>query len=116
MKKQKITAVFSNGFTDIYNGVRPVTAAWMITKKETGQVYKSGHSLDRTTAAKTAAGNLPVRHYGVFNTKGNTIQRTRYQLGLARAAGFKTIEELLLQYKRENAELASQYQIEIVDI
>jgi hypothetical protein len=58
MKKQKITAVFSNGFTDAYNGVRPVTAAWMITKKETGEVYKSGHSLDRTTAAKTAAGNL----------------------------------------------------------
>ena len=51
------TAKFSNGFEDTYKGSRPVTAAWMITRKDTGEVMASGHSLDRVKAQKTAEGN-----------------------------------------------------------
>ena len=53
-----IIAKFSNGFEDKYNGNRDVKAAWMITRKDTGEVLMSGHSLDRAKAAKTASGNL----------------------------------------------------------
>ena len=51
-----ITAKFSNGFTDTYKGNRAVKAAWMITRKDTGEVLASGHSLDRVRAQKTAEG------------------------------------------------------------
>ena len=53
-----ITAIFSNGFTDIYKGDRAVKAAWAIIDRATGEVINSGHSLDRLKAQKTAEGNL----------------------------------------------------------
>lgn len=54
----KITATFSNGHTDTYNGDRPVRAAWAIIRKSDGAVIRSGHSLDSAKAAKTAEGRL----------------------------------------------------------
>ena len=53
-----ITATFSNGFTDTYKGSRNVKAAWAILRNADGVVIKSGHSLDRQKAAKTAEGSL----------------------------------------------------------
>lgn len=53
-----IIARFSNGFTDVYKGSRKVTAAWMITHAETGEVLASGHSLDRVRAGKTAVNTV----------------------------------------------------------
>jgi hypothetical protein len=53
-----ITATFPNGFTDTYKGSRNVKAAWAIFNTATGAVIKSGHSLDRQKATKTADGSL----------------------------------------------------------
>lgn len=50
----KIIARFSNGFEDEYKGDRAVTAAWMITNRDTGKVLASGHSRDLEAASKTA--------------------------------------------------------------
>lgn len=55
---------FSNGFERVYKGTRPVTAAWMITRKSDGEVLVSGFSLDRGKAQKTA------------ESKGNELHRT----------------------------------------
>lgn len=114
--KNNITAVFSNGHTDTYKGSREVKAAWMITEKETGKVYKSGHSLDRAKAEKTAAGNIPTPHWGVFSKRNNTVPFLRSMQKRAKDAGFKTIEELLADYKRQNAEVAAKYKIEVIDL
>lgn len=54
----KLTATFSNGYTDAYNGQRDVKAAWMITSRSTGEVLASGHSLDLVKARKTAEGKV----------------------------------------------------------
>lgn len=51
-------ATFANGQTDVYKGNRDVTAAWAVVRKSDGAVIKSGHSLDRAKAAKTAEGKL----------------------------------------------------------
>ena len=59
-----IIATFSNGFTDIYKGHRNVKAAWVITRNVDGKVIASGHSLDRTRAAKTARGAMSDKVYG----------------------------------------------------
>lgn len=56
------TAVFPNGYQDVYKGARKVKAAWAIVRKSDGKVISSGHSLDRDKAAKTADGNL--RYFG----------------------------------------------------
>lgn len=58
MTKTTITATFSNGHTDTYKGAREVKAAWAIIRKSDGVVLKSGHSLDRVKAAKTAEGRM----------------------------------------------------------
>jgi len=73
-----IIAKFSNGFEDKYNGHRAVKAAWMITRKDTGKVLMSGHSLDRAKAAKTASGNLRDLAFavGVENMPAFDIPRT----------------------------------------
>jgi hypothetical protein len=59
-----IIATFSNGFTDTYKGHRNVKAAWAITRKSDGKVVASGHSLDRTRAAKTARGAMSDKVHG----------------------------------------------------
>lgn len=53
-----IIATFSNGTTDLYKGDRDVKAAWALVRKADGVVIKSGHSLDRATALKTAEGKF----------------------------------------------------------
>lgn len=110
------TATFSNGHVDTYKGSRPVAAAWMITEKATGKVYASGHSLTREHAEKTARGNVPVRHYGIFSKQNMTIAFIQHLHQRARAAGFKTSEEFLNNCKKENAERAALYAIEVVDL
>jgi hypothetical protein len=76
-----ITATFPNGFTDTYKGSRNVKAAWAIFNAATGAVIKSGHSLDRQKAAKTAEGNLQTiwfeRDFGI---EGHPL---RYVMGSA---------------------------------
>lgn len=53
-----VTAIFSNGYKDVYKGKRPVTAAWMVVHTATGAIISSGHSLDVVKARKTAEGYL----------------------------------------------------------
>ncbi len=60
-----ITATFSNGYTDTYKGSRDVRAAWAIIHKADGAVLKSGHSLDRAKALKTAEGKLHELHSAI---------------------------------------------------
>lgn len=58
-------ATFSNGFEDVYKGNRDIKAAWAIIRESDGEVLKSGHSIDRTRAAKTAAATLTSLAYSV---------------------------------------------------
>lgn len=124
MAKATITAKFSNGHTDVYKGTREVKAAWMITNATTGEVYMSGHSLDRAKAQKTAEGNTSYclsRALGRY-LKGDSMRPTRYASqivyhnGLARKEGFKDWKEAHLAYKAE-AEIARRnLKIEVIDL
>lgn len=105
------TATFSNGFADTYKGDRAVRAAWAITSKADGAVLKSGHSLDRAKAAKTAEGKLHELHdllgYGhpLYFYKGAS---PRYTAAMNRARKAHNAERLEL--------IRSFVTVEIVDL
>lgn len=108
------TARFSNGHVDTYKGKRDVKAAWMITEKATGEVVKSGHSLDRLKAEKTARGNIPTAALlpAGWRDHKNTIAGHKH----ARSMGFRTPSAYENDVKRRNAEKALEYQIEVIDL
>lgn len=72
------TATFSNGQTDTYKGSRDVRAAWAIIRKADGAILKSGHSLDRAKAIKTAEGRMQEiwfeRDFGISNHPLNYVK------------------------------------------
>lgn len=106
-----VTATFSNGFTDTYKGTRDVTAAWAIIERDTGRVVKSGHSLTREKAAKTASSNMPKVH----NTAGYAI--SAYQKRRYRETGkLLSTSQIRAKFFAENAEHQKRYAVEIVDL
>lgn len=78
----KITATFPDGFADTYNGTRDVRAAWRVVDLETGETARSGHSLDRARAEKTAKSALSemLNAYRPFYKLGR-YEDFRYRLG-----------------------------------
>lgn len=114
MTKQMIKAVFSNGHEDVYKGSRAVTAAWMITEKDTGRVINSGHSLDTDKAHKTAAGNIPrvASLPAGWTYLRNTISMYQY----AKKRGFNSPSDMAADYARQNAKHAQKYLIEVINL
>lgn len=117
------TATFSTGYTDTYNGSRPVKAAWAIIRKADGKVLKSGHSLDRVKAEKTAHGNtadLFAGLYPVYAPRGNTIAHIRLEQSAARELGWdgKGLPRKVIDTEngRRAAERAKLYTVEVVDL
>ena len=120
------TATFSNGFTDNYKGKRDVKAAWMITCRETGKVLKSGHSLDRVRAQKTAETNAVAAGRRSGDGWARPIWRTNYVnefISLARdakKAGWDGKGSAKDFWTRRNAEINGKARarviIEVVDI
>jgi len=96
----KLTATFSNGFNDTYNGSRPVKAAWMLTEIETGKVIASGHSLTVENANKTARGAIPLAEQlpsGWARLK-NSISMHRYAIN----RGYSSPSEMAADYKKQS--------------
>lgn len=110
----KITAIFSNGHTDTYNGKRAVKAAWMVVLPN-GQII-SGHSYDRVTAEKTARSNATLRCHlgdrGVVTRTSNSIWAHK----VAREAGFPSLNALLADNTRLRNEFVAQCRFEVVDL
>lgn len=109
----RIIAVFSNGHTDEYQGQRNVTAAWMVTEKETGKVIASGHSLCRIRAAKTGRSAIP-RIADLM--PGWRDGRTPGMYKHFQSLGYHTPEEYEASIKAKNAEHAALYTLEVVDL
>ena len=107
-------AIFSNGFVDVYKGKRDIKAAWMITKLDSGEVVCSGHSLDRQKAAKTAATNIPT--VANMPSGGRSMLNSVHMHVYAKKRGYSSAQEMAEDYKRQNANHALQYKIEVVDI
>lgn len=112
----KITATFSNGHTDTYQGKRDVKAAWMIVFPDGG--IESGHSIDRARAEKTArssasqcsgvgqtlhAGAVPP-HYAVYRDR------------VAKREGFRNFREYNKHVKEKRAEFVANCTIEVIDL
>ena len=115
-----ITATFSNGTADTYKGHRPVKAAWAIIRKSDSKTIVSGHSLDRTKAAKPAAGHIAdVYGYG-------PMMPTRAYPGIEkylRREGYdgpKATSSMTAWAKAQNADrrarIEADHTIEVVDI
>ena len=116
-----ITAKLSNGDEDTYKGNRAVKAGWAVIRKLDRKVIASGHSLDRTKAAKTAQGAMsekaydfgplmPIRAYPGIE---KTLRRHGYDGPRATAA--------MTRWAREHnadrlARIASAHTIEIIDL
>lgn len=109
-----LTATFSNGFKDVYKGARPVKAAWMVTEIETGKVVASGHSLTRENADKTARGSIPLAQQlpSGWSYLKNTISMYQY----AKKRGYSSPSEMAADYKKQNAERAKLYRVEVVNL
>ena len=97
-----ITATFSNGFTDKYNGARAVTAAWAVIREADGVVLASGHSLDAVKARKTAEGKLAyfsLYDFGFDNThplywfKGSLPRSSSRERAASFLTGMEDIKE-----------------------
>lgn len=118
----KITAQFSNGFIDTYNGKRAVKAAWMITRKDTGNVVASGHSMDAEKARKTAAGNArnDPRKFADISISRATPKGpnwcSAYQEKFAREMGFKNHREHLAAWRAEVDRAMNNCAIEVIDL
>ena len=107
-----VTATFSNGHTDTYKGHRDVKAAWAVIERATGKVIDSGHSLTVRAAEKTARTSVPratMLPTGWRDHK-NTIAGHR----LAKREGYRSPREMEQDYKRQNAEKAKLYAVEVV--
>ena len=116
-----IIATFSNGFTDTYKGKRNVKAAWAVIRKADGKVIASGHSLDRTRAAKTSRGSMSDNAYG-FGPSFMTFAYPGIRKWLA-AHGYdgpNATSSMMAWAREKNAErlarIDAAHTIEIVDI
>lgn len=111
----KKIAVFSNGHRDGYKGQRDVKAAWQVTFPNGGT--ESGHSYDRTAAAKTARSHISQNspaHYP--HARGlRTCHYAMYWEKIARKAG-KTVKQLVAEGKAQNEAFAALCKIEIIDL
>ncbi|HET8729505.1 MAG TPA: hypothetical protein VFM34_00130 [Moraxellaceae bacterium] len=111
----KITATFSTGFTDTYNGTRDVRAAWAIIRKADGVVLNSGHSLDAGKALRTAEGNLRYLSLSQFGLADHPLRYVRETGSWARLS-----RQQLAENKAHNAArldlLRSLTTIEVVDL
>jgi hypothetical protein len=109
-----ITATFSNGHTDKYQGGRAVTAAWMVVEKATGKVVNSGHSLNRAGALKTARGSIPraITMPSGWREGKNTMAGHR----VSKTMGYGSPEEYERDARAQNAKLAGCYTVETVDL
>lgn len=129
----EIVAKFSNGHTDTYKGTRAVKAAWMICDKATGEVVASGHSKDRSAAAKTARGNVLDGYHFSRDGDGSKIEFPRtffagykyaYLLKELRAAGFDGADYMgsdarsfaKAHNEKINAAYEARATIEIIDL
>lgn len=108
------TAIFPNGFTDTYKGSRNVKAAWAIFNKATGAAIKSGHSLDRAKAAKTAEGNLQTiwfeRDLDLHNHPLNYVKGSAPYMTSRQRAEARSHNAARLDFIR------TQVEIQIVDL
>jgi hypothetical protein len=118
------TATFSNGTQDTYKGTRPVTAAWAIINKATGEILMSGHSLDEAKARKTAEGNS---RYFLTRVKGEYLDgisqkpsryasQIAYYNGIARKGGFRDWRQAYAAYQADAEIQRRKLAIEIVAI
>jgi hypothetical protein len=124
MAKQIKTATFSNGTQDVYKGTRPVTAAWAIINKATGEILNSGHSLDAAKAQKTAEGS--TRYFlsrvkgayldGISDKPNRWASVIAYQNGRARKMGFRDWKEAYAAYQADAEIQRRKLAIEIVAI
>lgn len=109
-----VTANFSNGYSDTYNGNRKVAAGWMITNKVTGEVIASGHSLTLELAEKTAIQNIPK----VYNLPSEWQRKRKMPIGerYAKERGYSSVSEYESAVKNANAKHAENFTIETVNI
>lgn len=108
------TAIFSNGYTDVYKGNRDVKAAWAVIEIATGKVVDSGHSLTKAAAEKTARTSIPRAR--MLPTGWREYKNTPAGIRCAKASGFNRPGDMEREYKRLNAEKAAQYKIEVVSL
>lgn len=114
-----ITAKFSNGHTDVYKGKRPVKAAWMIVSPD-GEI-RSGHSLDKAKARKTAEGNMAyLRARPDCIRKMNprpTVAAMQYFAKLAREHyGFSSYKAAYADGQAKMAAFRATCKIEVIDL
>lgn len=109
-----MTATFPNGFTDTYKGSRNVKAAWAVFHKATGAAIKSGHSLDRAKAAKTAEGNLQSIWFE--RDLGLTDHPLNYQKGVGPYMTSRQRAEARAHNAARLDFIRSQVTIQIVDL
>jgi len=109
-----ITATFSNGHTDKYQGNRKVKAAWMVLETATGKVVDSGHSLNRVGAGKTAKGSIPraMTMPSGWRDGKNTMAGHR----VSKTMGYGSPEEYERDARVQNAKLAALYTVETIDL
>lgn len=103
------TSIFSNGHRDEYKGSRPVTAGWMLVRPN-GHI-ESGHSIDRTTAEKTARS-----HGQLVRTISPREATSLYFIQKARKLGFRNVKAWNDSLKAENAEYLAKCRVEVVDL
>jgi hypothetical protein len=111
----RITATFSNGYTDTYKGNRDVKAAWMVTLPS-GEII-SGHSMDRTKAEKTARGNAANRDgQELLKTSTGSIAYERYSQRVIKDEGFRSVYDYNKATKAKKAEFLAKCKIEVIDV
>tara|TARA_R110000823_G_scaffold281670_1_gene399918 strand:- start:316 stop:657 length:342 start_codon:yes stop_codon:yes gene_type:complete len=112
-----IKSTFSNGYEDIYNGKRAVTAGWMvITPSDT---ILSGHSINAKTAERTARAAAAERSqlHIAYGAKGGVpLGYVQAREQHAKDAGYTSHWELVTSYKRGRAAFVEKCHIEIVSV
>ena len=113
-----ITATFSNGYTDTYNGKREVTAAWAIIRKTDGKVMMSGHSMDADKALKTGTGNIRTyfAHGQHVDKPNNHLSAMIVFNKLARKHGFCDWKDWYAADQLVRDEQAKGFTVEVVSI
>ena len=112
-----IKSTFSNGYEDIYNGRRAVTAGWIVITPS-GTIL-SGHSINAKTAEKTARAAAAERSqlHVAYGAKGGVplgYMQAREQH--AKDKGYKNHRDLVQSVKRGRAAFIEKCHIEIVPV
>ncbi len=111
------TAIFSNGFSDTYQGNRDVKAAWMVVDSRTGEVVASGHSLTRIAATKTSSASVPrlYEQYRFFDAESGRVFKAGNDL--IKANNLPNCVPAIRSFiRRENDSFKGFFKVEIVDI